>query len=102
MIAILDEMGTLSRTDTDAIELYCSTYAQWRMCCDKLKSPEDYVIVSPKGFMLNSPWVNMRNKCSDQMGKMLSEFGLTPSARSRVAARPKVEDDALSKFIKPS
>jgi P27 family predicted phage terminase small subunit len=100
MIAILDEMGTLSRTDRDAIALYCSTYAQWRICNDKLREPDDYVIVSPKGFLLNSPWVNMRNKFSDQMAKMLSEFGLTPSARSRVAARPKTEDDALSKFLK--
>jgi P27 family predicted phage terminase small subunit len=100
MLGLLEEMGVLSRTDVDAIALYCSTFSQWRVCDDKLQTPEDYVIISPKGFQLNSPWVNMRNKFADQMARLLAEFGLTPSARSRVAARPPEEGDKLTAFLK--
>lgn len=100
IIPMLEEAGILSRADTDAIALYCETFARWLECVRRLEDPDNWVIVSPKGFILNSPWINMRNNFAKEMGRLLAEFGLTPSARSRVAANPKQTDDPLTAFLK--
>lgn len=44
------------------------------------------VSVTPSGYEQMSVWVQIRNRAYDRMMKFAAEFGLSPSARSRVTA----------------
>ena len=40
----------------------------------------------PWGYVQQSPWVTIANKQLELMGRYMTELGMTPAARSRVAA----------------
>jgi phage terminase small subunit len=42
----------------------------------------------PSGYVQQNPWLTIANKQLELMHKFLSEFGLSPVARSRVSTRP--------------
>ena len=42
------------------------------------------VIKAPSGFPVQSPFLAIANKAHEQMVKLLTEFGMTPAARTRV------------------
>ena len=52
------------------------------------------VIKSPTGFPMQSPYLAIANKAMEQMTRLLTEFGMCPSARTRVAPakRPPAHD----------
>jgi P27 family predicted phage terminase small subunit len=43
-------------------------------------------IRSPNDYPMQNPWLPIANKAMRQMHSFLAEFGMTPSARARVAA----------------
>jgi P27 family predicted phage terminase small subunit len=42
------------------------------------------VVASPNGFPVQSPWLQILNKCRAEMLNIATEFGGTPSSRTRV------------------
>jgi P27 family predicted phage terminase small subunit len=42
------------------------------------------LVKSPSGYAIQNPWLSIANKAFDQMMKLMTEFGMTPSSRSRV------------------
>ena len=46
------------------------------------------VIKGTNGFPMQSPYLAIANKAGEQVRLLLSEFGMTPAARSRVNAQP--------------
>lgn len=69
--------------DVDALAMYCEAYADWREAQDEIRE-HGSIIVTPKGYPVPSPWLAIANKAFDKMYKLLAEFGLTPSSRTRV------------------
>jgi P27 family predicted phage terminase small subunit len=87
---LLDGMGVLTRADKDKLALYCRTWAQWRIA-DKFIEDNGmtYVTRDADGqitSMQQFPQVAIRNKLSLILIRLAQEFGLTPSARTRVHA----------------
>ena len=57
------------------------------------------VILSPdKKFPVQSPYLAIANKAIEQMLKILIEFGMTPSSRSRVQMTPPSGPSALALY----
>jgi P27 family predicted phage terminase small subunit len=83
--AMLDRLGLLTEADLHALELYCQTYAQWREA-QRMIDQFGLIVQSTKGFPAMSPWLHVAHMAQAQMMKLLIEFGLTPSSRSRVAS----------------
>lgn len=88
----LESMGLLHVTDRAAIALYCQLYAQWVEAIEKIGT--DVVIKMPNGWPAPNPYLPVANKAAAQMVKLLTEFGLTPSSRTRIHAQPAKADDA--------
>lgn len=84
---MLERLGLLTEADLDAFAVYCQTFARWKHAEKQLLDHGMVVLSSSNnGYPIISPWLAISNKAQAQATRMLIEFGLTPSARSRVAA----------------
>ena len=87
MVSKLSEMGIIESADQKALEIYCDTYADWRLACEKV---EEYGLaihgVDQMGneTVKRNPYLTAKNHSADRCFKLLVEFGLTPSSRSRL------------------
>lgn len=86
----LYKIGLLSEIDRSALAAYCVVWARWADAEHKLKT-EPLVIVSKNGQPFQNPTLGIANRSLDLMRSYLSEFGMTPSSRSRVTASKKEE-----------
>ena len=80
----LEAAGVLTRLDQSALALYCEAFARWRHATDHVVN-HGPVIVSPSGLARRSPYLQIADKAFEHMTKLLVEFGMTPSSRSRVS-----------------
>jgi P27 family predicted phage terminase small subunit len=77
-------MGVLSTADAAALALYCEYYTRWQDAEKKLR--EGGHVVKVNGQVMPSPYLSVANKAAEMLLKLTGEFGLTPSARTRVRA----------------
>jgi P27 family predicted phage terminase small subunit len=99
---MLDKMGVLTVADGPALELLCDAYALYR----EAKAVVDdcglsYATTNPAGDPMyrQRPEVATMNDAWKNVLRALTEFGLTPAARSRVKAPAKDESDPLKKYL---
>lgn len=97
--AQLREAKLLGRVDAHALGLYCEAFARYTDANAKI-AKSGPVVVAPSGFPVQSPYLAIANKAHEQMCKLLIEFGMTPSSRSRVSKVESGEDDPYSAFVK--
>ena len=95
----LNDAGILTSIDGQALAMYCEAFATWREAMDTIAC-EGSIVRSQNGFPIQSPWLAIANRAHDDMRKLLVEFGMTPSARSRVKATPKDDGDVYAGFVK--
>lgn len=98
---MLQRLGLLTEADLDAFCLYCQTFARWKAAEKKLL--EFGMVIkssSHNGFPIVSPYLQIANKAQQQATRMLIEFGLTPSSRSRVTtSTPSGVDTQKERFF---
>ena len=80
----LHKMGVISTTDRAALAAYCQAWARWVEAEEKLQETP-MLIRTPSGYAQQSPWLSIANKQMELMGRYMTELGLTPAARSRLA-----------------
>ncbi len=85
---LLVQMRILTKADRQALARYCQTWSRWRKAEMFLqKYGESYPLKDDEGkvkcFM---PWpqVSSANKLAGTLARLEQEFGLTPSARTRI------------------
>ncbi|MFV2061703.1 MAG: phage terminase small subunit P27 family [Gammaproteobacteria bacterium] len=93
----LESAGILTNVDVDGMELYCEAYARWTEANEKIRK-HGMVIKSAQGYPIRSPFLVISNDCFDQMRKMMVEFGMTPSSRTKISATPKKEKNEFDDF----
>jgi P27 family predicted phage terminase small subunit len=96
--AELAKLGCLSTAEAFAIELYCVVYSRWRKALDGMTA-DGITTTTDLGSVKGNPAMQVIAQCERTMSSMLSEFGLTPSSRSRVKGGPEAPRDALSDFL---
>jgi len=84
----LKACGVMTNLDVVALGMFCEVYARWNHATEKCKS--GLLIKTTMGVYTQSPYLDIADKCFDQMRKMLIEFGMTPASRTKVQA---VTDD---------
>ena len=84
--------GILTALDRAALGAYCTAYARWAEAETKLEA-EGFTIETSLGTIIQSPLVGIANKAAADMVRYASEFGMTPSARSRVKVDRKAKDN---------
>ena len=88
----LSEMGVLTEIDMAAFATYCQSFARWKEAQEHIDS-EGSTFETDKGYQQQTPWVGIANTNQKLMMQAASEFGLTPSARSRIMAASGVGKD---------
>jgi P27 family predicted phage terminase small subunit len=94
----LHEAGILTSIDVAALGLYCEAFARWRDANAQIVR-FGTVVKSPSGYPIQSPYLAIANKAHEQMTKLLAEFGMTPSSRSRVTAKKPDPAEQYAKFV---
>ena len=103
MCKLLSNMGILSKADAPALELYCSTYAAWRRACEDAEKLGPVLVQTTdtgKVEAKRNPYDIVRERNSQFCRQMLSEFGLTPSSRTRVPAQEVDEDNPFAEYLR--
>lgn len=93
VVVDLVALGILTDLDRGALAAYCQAYGRWRAAETALArmaahdAVSDGLIVKTRsGNLIQNPLVGAANKAMADMVRYAAEFGLTPSARTRVAA----------------
>jgi P27 family predicted phage terminase small subunit len=98
MAKLLAQLGLLTAIDGVAFEAYCTLVARWREAEEALKKTGP-VVKSPSGYPMLSPYYTVANQSLGQMRAYLTEFGLTPSSRSRISVRSADGVDPMEDFL---
>lgn len=96
----LAAQGLLTTVDRAALAAYCASWSRWVDAEENLHK-FGAVIRSPKsGFPIQNPYVGVANTALDHLRKFASEFGMTPSSRSRINVdAPKKSEDPFADFM---
>lgn len=79
--------GLLTTVDRSALVVYVESWAELIQAMKLIKkNPLGMVCVTDKGNYVQHPAVGIKHKAMEMLLKSASEFGMTPSARSRVQA----------------
>jgi P27 family predicted phage terminase small subunit len=99
----LFKVGLLSVIDRAALAAYCQAYARWvhaeRAIAEMAKQDQvtfGLMITTSNGNSIQNPLVGTANKAAADMLRFAVEFGMTPSARSRINAEPPPQDGRQS------
>ncbi len=96
----LERLGLLTQIDMVALAGYCESYAQWKEAVEFMhefgttytlweRNDDGSIKVDVHGnpvmrYMQQFPQVSIANKALTQIKAFCTEFGLTPSSRSRI------------------
>ena len=107
VVSILYAVGLMTELDRAALAAYAQAYGRWaqaeralaRMAAkDELNSA--LMIKTSNGNAVQNPLVGIANKAKADMVRYALEFGMSPSARSKVDAKPEDEKkDRLKEFF---
>ena len=81
----LEMMGILTEADRAVFATYCQSYARWKQA-EEYISMNGATFETDKGYKQQVPQVSIAQSYMKNMQKAAAEFGLTPSARSRIIA----------------
>lgn len=92
---MLARHGVMTELDVGAIARYVVVWCRWVDAEAEIKKRGPVVKTSGDNIIQN-PFLAVANKCLLQMAQIESEFGLTPSARSRI--RMEMPSDTVDPF----
>ena len=103
----LHRIGLLSEVDRAALAAYAQAYGRWVQAeraiakmAEKDQLTGGLMIKTSNGNAVQNPLVGTANKAAADMMRYAAEFGMTPSARSRIAAQPPEEGaDPADRFF---
>jgi P27 family predicted phage terminase small subunit len=99
----LHRLGLLTLVDVHPFAVYCTSYARWRLAVETLarmaqddRETHALLVKTDKGDLRRNPLVRIVADAAADMVRFAGEFGMTPVARSRLAAG--VGGQPLGKF----
>jgi len=69
--------------DEPALAAYCQASSNW-VDANKEIQEQGATVWTAQGGLARSPWVSIAAEAWKEMTRMLGEFGMTPSSRSKV------------------
>ena len=97
LVPQLEGMGVLTEIDRNALSRYCRLWSRWRNAESFIdQHGEMYPLKDDSGkvkYMQQWPQVAIANKLAQQLTRLEQEFGMTPSARSRIQIERRREAD---------
>lgn len=81
----LEQLGILTEIDMAAFAGYCQAYARWKEA-EEFITQHGTIVKTSSGYWQQVPQVSIAQTYLKIMNKFCEQFGLTPSARSRIVA----------------
>jgi len=91
-------IGCLTVVDGEAFAALCEARAAW-VAAKKGRLKEGFVVTSPNGYQVQSAFVAMERQALKQFMVLATEFGMTPSSRSRVKVLPPPTTDPFDDLL---
>lgn len=92
----LDELGLLAKIDRAELAAYCEAFANFREATEALQVEGNRrVIQTSNGNYIQNPWVSIQNKAAESMHRYAQQFGMSPSARTRISVDAKEDKHTL-------
>ena len=99
MAKVLENMGLLTEMDMAAFAGYCQAYARWKEA-EEFLTQHGSMVRTPNGYLQQVPQVSIAQTNMQIMLKFCEQFGLTPSARSRIdGGENGDEEDEMEKLL---
>ena len=76
-------MRVMTDADVDLLAIYAVTFIRWKKAIAKVNE-SGLIVRSPNNHPIQNPYLSIANRAQQEMLKILAEFGLTPSSRTRV------------------
>ena len=92
---MLARHGVMTELDAGAIARYAVVWCRWVDAEAEIKK-RGPVVKTTGDNIIQNPFLTVANKCLLQMAQIESEFGLTPSSRSRI--RMEMPSDTIDPF----
>lgn len=86
IVGMLIDLGLYTEMDRAALAMYCQAWGRWVKAERELAKMG--LVLTPddgKERGRRNPWLRVSDVAWEQMRKILAEFGLSPSSRSRLA-----------------
>ena len=83
MARMLARHGVMTELDAGALARYAVVWCRWLDAEAEVKR-RGPVVKTEAGNIIQNPFLSVANECLLQMAQIESEFGLTPSSRSRI------------------
>ena len=83
----LHRLGLLTDLDRPALEGYCHAYSTFMEAVKNIEK-HGVLVKAQSGFPMQSPYLSIANKAMAEMRKWQTEFGMTPSSRSKITIQP--------------
>ena len=103
---MLRSMQVLTIADVMALEMLCDSIADYRY--SRQQRGDDFVVTSAKGSEMISQWLVAQQMSARRADTMMSSFGMTPAARSKLMINPQGDlfapaaDTGPARFFKPA
>ena len=108
LCADLKTARLITKLDKVALAMLCDAWAEYINADAMIARPKEegggYLVTTPNGYEVQSPWVAIKNKAFEKLMKAGVEFGLTPSSRNRVGGSGQLplfgDDDPMEAFLR--
>jgi len=98
LAGILTSMGVLTLGDGEALATLCEVHSAEQACLLQLRAG-GAVMHTDLGGVKPNPAGPLYRSLVSQKASLLSEFGLTPSSRTKLATKAEVQKDELEAFF---
>src|SRR5690242_2204620 len=99
MAELLAHRGVMTELDASALARYVVIWCRWIEVETEVKR-RGPVVKTEAGNIVQNPYLSIANRCLLQMAQIESEFGMTPSSRSRIRmAEPADQTDPFEEYL---
>ena len=92
---MLARHGVMTELDVEQIARYAVVWCRWLDAEVEIKK-RGPVVKTTNDNIIQNPFLSVANKCMVQMSQIESEFGLSPSSRSRI--RMEAQNETVDPF----
>ncbi len=92
------KLKIITKIDRATLVSYCQAWADL-LHATKMVKKEGEVLYSDKGNAYLNPWKGIQTSSMDRIARLSSEFGMTPSSRSRLKVETPTEEDEMEKML---
>lgn len=95
LVKPLAAVGIMTELDIMMLAALCDIEVRYQLAQDQISGSDQCTQMTPNGMEIQSVWIGIANKCLDQKIKILTEFGMSPSSRTKIQVATPDELDPL-------